>query len=359
MKPIFVAIIILFYHTSSAQLFVDTFLPANSTLQKSVLINKIDSNKYSLQFNEDTNVLNLFLIKDSLGNWQYANQSKEKIQVFFGDAFSFDSSIFSTPNTITILLNKKKQFILYTSTPTKIESNNLLTPWWYLIPVGLFGALLGYLIFLKMNKNNTKMQKPEFVTNLQNIMGLNKKPTYEDVHGYVTHLKNETDNLQTLAALNEKDKLRAEQQSQQYLSKIKDLEQSMQTLQEKLNREQNYHTAIIAKHLKTFNAHFAGGIPQHPLPETDKTIFISTLYTIAFHYISYLNDVQNRSDAADVKNIEAILKNISQNNLETININSNNDINKYNGLLIFIAQELARNGVLNLGDVNFRGYQFK
>jgi hypothetical protein len=353
---------------SNAQNKIDTSAAVNA--QYVLIWNSKDSsnpNTSNFKFTkqDETNELDIVLKKDSIGKWLYTNQAKDKLQEYFGLTYPLDSSIFNDANTMAEWMEGQKAKVIYLST-NRNQADNKTFDWWWLIVTSIGGITIGFLINKwiqsNMSKEEGKYGAIQFKSDIQKLFNEdnkeNKKLDFKQILEYVQQIRSQKNAQEELINIKDTDAERANQKSETYLTKIGSIQQDLTNTALKLEQDQAYHKAMATQYIEAFNTRFSGGLAQHPIPLSDKAFFTKTIYSIAFHYLSFEKSMSQRADSHDLKNIATILQNIQQQPNEVLKLNEENDITKYSGLLIFIAEELKRNGIEKLENVNFRGYNF-
>jgi hypothetical protein len=353
---------------SNAQNKIDTIATADA--QYVLIWNNKDSSNintsyFKLTKPEKYEDLNIVLKKDSTGKWLYTNQAKDKLQEYFGLGYPIDSSIFNDANNLAQWMEGHKGKVIYLSS-TRNEAGNKSFDWWWLLLTGISGLTIGFLINKwiqnNMNKEEGKYGAVQFKSDIQKLFDEDnkekKKLDFKLILEYVQQLRNQKNAQAELIIIKEKDAERANLKSETYLTKIGSMQQELTNTESKLIEDQAYHKAMASQYIEAFNNYFSGGLAQHPISLADKAFFTKTIYAIAFHYLSFEKSLLLRADSHDQKNIAAILQNIQQQPNDVLKLDGENDITKYSGLLIFIAEELKRNGVERLENVNFRGFNF-
>ncbi len=242
----------------------------------------------------------------------------------------------------------------------------------WIILAGIGGLLIGLIASALYNfkKKDTiqneqqDMVKKEFLTEVCKELGidtkLRRKEEYETILSAI-QAKNEVFESIKNAKLRletEKDELNKELKGVQ--AAWKDAGDQLDEHQKQGARIDNFINFVSQNYLDEFKNAFSTGAPMHPLPEKDKSIFTHTIYALAFHFMSLIKVKKQQASEFDKQNIgQGNGESINSNTYKNVNILNENNIQDYNGVILFIAQELKKNGVLELKDVSFQGHYFK
>jgi hypothetical protein len=171
-------------------------------------------------------------------------------------------------------------------------------------------------------------------------------------------IKNKLDSVNTLSELlgNAKiEKSNAENLASKMEQRAKDAEQRLAIIESELKLSKEFKTGLQKNYLDPYYAQFGASIGMPPIKDAEKQIFTATIYSIAFHVLSYCKSQQNEFDKS---NLEAITMNTVQNYKEEISLNQSLDTHKYNAIVVHIVEELKRNKVTSLNNVNYSGLGF-
>ena len=168
-----------------------------------------------------------------------------------------------------------------------------------------------------------------------------------------------------LYAVNQMTKLDDENKSlnrtiNDYITTTNKLKEDFESLEKDLALTSQFNQGMYDKYIQEFNRCFSSAAPMHPIPTEMKAMFTQTIYAIAFHYLSYNKVARKSASADDELNLEmATGKSNGENGKQKVSLKDELNIQMVSGLIIYIAEELKKNGVTSLSDVNFRGYYFK
>lgn len=156
------------------------------------------------------------------------------------------------------------------------------------------------------------------------------------------------------------------QEKSEYERKLIDCEAANNDLLNELRQAEGqlsvsslFNQGMYDKYIQEFNKYFSSASPMHPIPLEMKTMFTQTVYALAFHYLSYNNAFRKSASADDELNVNVATGKSNERGREKVSLQDELNIQKLSGLIIHIAEELKKNGVSSLSDVNFRGYYFK
>jgi archaellum component FlaC len=304
----------------------------------------------------------------ALDKKEYANNGKDKLKEYLG--VDSNSIVFKDAIFIELLMRKKVLPLDLVKQDTKADlestESTLDTVKKYApLAIGALLALFGIYALTKKNKSTTDMKQEEFLKQAIKIQGEAKytaKSTekLDEVLGWLQN--NRKDFLEVkesyIAANQKLEDGKKEMESVQ--KTIEGLKATISQLKEDAAFSTQFNEKMQEQYLNKFQKEFASGSLQYPLSNEDKQSFTETIYSMAFHYMSYIRSVQQRDDANDAANKNMLLNNTTQiDSNKVVPLLSPADIQKFNADVLFIAEELRRNGVTELKNVNYKGYYFK
>jgi hypothetical protein len=275
-------------------------------------------------------------LRNTAGKIDFQNNGADSIQSYFKDVDPSGMTLLKDAAGIADKIENDDHFIFYINKTIPKNYFDLNTA-----IGGLAGLLLGLIVLMATRKGNSepKMKMEEFLEELKKSTGFD--PGQD---------KNET---KANAALIEKDNaenkvLKAEQKAAAAESKLSQIETEL-----KLSRD--FKAGLQRNYLEPFYAQFGGTVGMPPMTSQEKKIFTETIYSLAFHVLSYCKQQQSEADKA---NIESITNSQIQQYKESLSINGVVNTHQLNALIAHIVDELKRNDVQELKNVNYLGYGF-
>jgi hypothetical protein len=316
--------------------------------------------QYQLNILKGNQTLDLEVRLDSASNlYTYMNNGAEKIKDFFSEVPADTLTTTLNANEVMRKLTKQSAYVFYISKPMP---KKIISTWALL--AGLGGLILGYLIAKLMNKKTNKIKTKEDFINAFDTLGdfakdtdkngVEKKMNFQDIFELVSEKYKGYEQIEAernsanIALTHSKEQLEKTTTQNQSLS------QKVNTLEQQLTSHQEFISAIQVKYLNTLEKAFGSGIESYPLTDEKKKIFTEIVYSIALHVISYCTKTKS---AYDSQNVASLVQNQIQNYKGEVSL-SHIDTQKFNALILFIAEELKRNHVSELKQVNYTGYGF-
>jgi hypothetical protein len=313
--------------------------------------------------------LRLSLAKDK-GVYAFTNNGADSLNIFFEDVENKAASFINRPQELANLVYKQNPHIFYITNNKKTASPNI--PWWAAALGGLLiGGTIGTFAGKKSNKNNSTDSlnmplKEDLIKTLkEKTQGMQfdaAEPKPKEINAFVQKLVNEYDNLVVEREEMLIEMSAFEKQIENFKTETEKLNASNKALQDQLSTQQaelklskEFITKLEEKYLNNFYNKFGNAMPLPPLNDADKKLFTETIYSIAFHVLSYGKKVKPANDLA---NLDALVKDVTQTYKQQISLSSNIAQEQYNALIVHMAEELKRNGVSELKNVNFEGYGF-
>lgn len=305
---------------------------------------------------------NVAILLKQLGNKvDFQNNGADSIQAYFNDVEPSSMTWLKDATSISNKMKDDDHYFFYISKAIPKNYFDLNTA-----IGGLAGLLLGLIILMATRKGNSepKMNMTEFLAELKKATGFDpgqdkngndKKVDNKEMFDFLSNKLNSVTLLETKANAALIDKDNAETLAAKLEQKAAAAENKLAQAEAELKLSREFKAGLQRNYLEPFYAQFGGTVGMPPISSQEKKVFTETIYSLAFHVLSYCKQQQSESDKA---NMEAITNGQIQQYKEALSINGVVQTHQLNALIAHIVDELKRNEVQELKNVNYLGYGF-